>query len=132
MNRIKEIKKQLEDRYCYDRKLKEKDVQRLRRNIPSDFSETVAASLIVGCLRLDAVLYRSDDTLRFGYDVFVKDDPALPEWICYDTLPEPVSLKEADMLSVLDRFADQCGLSFTESCFSRLDGKVIKKEKPSL
>ena len=36
------------------------------------------------------------------------------------------------MLSVLDRFADQHGLSFTESCFTHLDGKVIKKEKPPL
>lgn len=132
VNRIKEIKKQLGGNYCYIRKLKDKEVQRLKRSIPSDFLETVAASLIAGCLRLDAVLYQSGSTLRLGYDVFVKDDPASPEWICYETLSKPVSLKEADMLSVLDRLVDQRGLSYTESCFTRLNGKVIEDKKPCL
>lgn len=67
-----------------------------------------------------------------GYDVFVKDDPASPEWIFYNSLSEPVSLKETDMLRVLDRTAAEHGLSYTESCFDRLDGKSMKKEKPAL
>lgn len=132
MSRIKEIRKLLGGKYCYSRKLKEKEIQRLKQHIPSDFSETTAASLIAGCLRLDAVLYRSGDALRLGYDVFVKDDPASSEWIYYDGLSEPVSLKEADMFSTLDRMASEHDLSYTESCFTRLNGKVIEDKKPRL
>ena len=132
VNRIKEIRKQLGSNYRYSRKLKEKEIQELKRHIPSDFSETPAASLIAGCLRLDAVLYRSGDTLLLGYDIFVKDDPASLEWIYYDGLSEPVSLKEADMIRVLDRMVSEHGLSYTESCFTRLNGKVIEDKKPRL
>ena len=66
------------------------------------------------------------------YDVFVKDDPDSPEWIFYDSLSDPVSLKEADMIRVLDRMVSEHGLSYTESCFDRLDGKAVRKEKPPL
>lgn len=132
MNRIKEIRKQLGSNYRYSRKLKEKEIQELKRHIPSDFSETPAASLIAGCLRLDAVLYRSGDNLVLGYDIFVKDDPASLEWIYYDGLSEPVSLKEADMIRILDRMVSEHDLSYTESCFDRLDGKAVRKEKPTL
>ena len=132
MNRIKEIRKQLGSNYRYSRKLKEKGIQELKRHNPSDFSETPAASLIAGCLRLDAVLYRSGDNLVLGYDIFVKDDPASLEWIYYDGLSEPVSLKEADMIRILDRMVSEHDLSYTESCFDRLDGKAVRKEKPTL
>ena len=132
VNRIKEIRKQLGSNYRYSRKLKEKEIQELKRHIPSDFSETPAASLIAGCLRLDAVLYRSGDNLVLGYDIFVKDDPASLEWIYYDGLSEPVSLKEADMIRILDRMVSEHDLSYTESCFDRLDGKAVRKEKPTL
>ena len=50
----------------------------------------------------------------------------------YNSLSEPVSLKETDMLRVLDRTAAEHGLFYTESCFDRLDGKSMKKEKPAL
>ena len=132
MNRIKEIRKQLGSNYRYSRKLKEKEIQELKRHIPSDFSETPAASLIAGCLRLNAVLYRSCKELLLGYDVFVKDDPDSPEWIFYDSLSDPVSLKEADMIRVLDRMVSEHGLSYTESCFTRLNGKIIEDKKPRL
>ena len=68
------------------------------------------------------MLYRASRELLLGYDVYVKDDPDSPEWICYDSLSDPVSLKEADMVSVLDRVAAERGLSYTESCFAKLDG----------
>lgn len=84
------------------RLLSDREIQRLKTHIPSDFSETAAAVLTAGCLRLSAVLYRSCKELLLGYDVFVKDDPASPEWIFYNSLSEPVSLKETDMLRVLD------------------------------
>ena len=90
----------------------------------------VIAALTVGCLRLNAVLYRSDETLIQGYDVLVKDDPSSPEWIFYDGISDTASPKEAEMLRILDGAAKRHGLSYTESCFTRLDGKVPHKPQP--
>lgn len=50
----------------------------------------------------------------------------------YDGLSDPVSLKEADMIRILDRLIAEHGLSYTESCFDRLDGKAVEKEKHPL
>ena len=128
----RELQRQLGSRYSYERLLSDREIQKLQRDIPAGFSETAATVLTAGCLRLNAVLYRSCKDLLLGYDVFVKDDPDSPEWIFYDSLSDPVSLKEADMIRVLDRMASEHGLSYTESCFDRLDGKAVRKEKPAL
>ena len=132
MSRKKELQRQLDSRYFYKRSLSDREIQLMRRRIPADFYETIAAVLIAGCLRLNAVLYRSCKELLLGYDVFVKDSPDSPEWIYYDGLSEPVSLKESDMIRILDRLITERGLSYTESCFKRLDGKAVKKEKQRL
>ncbi len=132
MSRKKELRRQLGGRYFYERTLGEREIGRLRKEPPDDFTEAVAAALTAGCLRLTAVLYRASAELLLGYDVFVKDDPDSPEWICYDSLEESVSLKESDMLRILDRLITERGLSYTESCFDRLDGKSIEKEKHRL
>lgn len=129
MSRKRELQRQLGSRYSYERLLSDREIQKLRREITADFSETIAAVLAAGCLQLNAVLYRSCKGLLLGYDVFVKDDPNSPEWIFYDSLSDPVSLKETDMICILDRMASEHGLSYTESCFERLDGKTGKKEK---
>lgn len=132
MSHKKELQRQLGGRYSYERLLSDREIQKLRRDIPADFSETTAAVLIAGCLRLAAVLYRASAELLLGYDLFVKDDPGSPEWIYYDGLSDPVSLKEADMIRILDRLIAEHGLSYTESCFDRLDGKAVEKEKHPL
>jgi hypothetical protein len=132
MSRKKELQRQLGSRYSYERLLNDREIQKLRREIPEDFSETVTAALTAGCLRLNTILYRSCRELLLGYDVFVKDDPDSPEWIFYDSLSEPVSFKEADMIRILDRLIAEHGLSYTESCFKRLDGKAVQKEKDRL
>ena len=132
MSRKKELQRQLGGRYSYERLLGDREIQKLRRDIPADFSETAAAVLIAGCLRLAAVLYRASAELLLSYDLFVKDDPGSPEWIYYDGLSDPVSLKEADMIRILDRLIAEHGLSYTESCFDRLDGKAVEKEKHPL
>ena len=128
MNRKKELQQQLGNRYSYERFLSEREIKKLRKEIPSGFSETVVAILTAGCLRLTAVLYRSGDKLLLGYDMFEKDDPNSSEWIYYDGLSDSVSLKETDMLRMLDRIAAEHGLSYTECCFDRLDGKIVKKK----
>lgn len=132
MSRKKELQKHLGNRYSYERFFSEREIKKLRRDIPSDFSETVVAMLTAGCLRLTAVLYRSGDKLLLGYDVFVKDDPDSSEWIYYDGFSDSVIPKETDMIRILDRVATENGLSYTECCFDRLDGKMPKKEKAHL
>lgn len=132
MSRKKELQRQLGGRYSYERLLSDREIQKLQRDIPTGFSETAAAVLTAGCLRLAAVLYRASAELLLGYDLFVKDDPGSPEWIYYDGLSDPVSLKEADMIRILDRLIAEHGLSYTESCFDRLDGKAVEKEKHPL
>ena len=132
MSRKRELQRQLGSRYSYECLLSDREIQRMKNHIPADFSETIAAALTAGCLRLNAVLYRSCKELLLGYDVFVKDDPASPEWIFYDSLSEPVSLKETDMIRIIDRMVSEHGLSYTESCFDRLDGKTVKKDKRRL
>ena len=132
MSRKKELPRQLGSRYSYERLFNDREILRMKRQIPADFSETAAAVLTAGCLRLNAVLYLSCKELLLGYDVFVKDDPNSPEWIYYDGLSDPVSLKEADMIRILDRLITEHGLSYIESCFKRLDGKAVKKERNRL
>ena len=90
------------------------------------------ASLTVGCVKIEATLFKSKEKLKLCYDVFVKDTPDSDEWICYENPPDTVKLKEAEMLLVLDRIVKENGLSYTECCFEKLDGKVISPvEKPS-
>ena len=69
MSRKRELQKQLGSGYIYERYLDERSLRQLKRQPPEDFSEMVIAALTVGCLRLNAVLYRSDETLIQGYDV---------------------------------------------------------------
>ena len=59
MSRKKELQRQLGSRYSYERLLSDREIQRMKNHIPADFSETAAAVLAAGCLRLNAVLYRS-------------------------------------------------------------------------
>ena len=131
MNTIQKLKAELGGGYSFERLYGDGEIRRIQKTNPSDFPETTVATLTVGCLRIDAVLYRAGGRLLLGYDVFVKDDPDSEEWICYDNPTDPVSLKEQDMLDVLDRIASENGLSYTESNFETLDGKEISvKEKP--
>ena len=112
--------------------MSDRDVFLLQRKPPQNFAETVVASLVVGCVKIEATLFKNKEKLSLCYDVFVKDTPDSDEWICYDTPSDAVKLKEAEMLSVLDRIVTENGLSYTECCFEKLDGKVISPvEKPS-
>ena len=132
MKLTKELRKQLGEKYSFTRPVSDRDIFLLQRNPPKIFSETVVASLTVGCVKIEATLFKSKEKLKLCYDVFVKDAPDSDEWICYENPTDTVKLKEADMLSVLERIVSENGLSYTECCFEKLDGKVISPvEKPS-
>ena len=132
MKLTKDLKNQLGDKYSFTRPVSDRDIFLLQRNIPQNFSEVVVASLTVGCVKIEATLFKTKEKLSLCYDVFVKDTPDSDEWICYETPSDTVKLKEAEMLSVLDRIVSENGLSYTECCFEKLDGKVISPiDKPS-
>ena len=132
MKLTKELKKQLGEKYSFTRPVSDRDIFLLQRNIPQNFSEAVVASLTAGCVKIEATLFKTKEKLSLCYDVFVKDTPDSDEWICYENPTDTVKLREAEMLSVLDRIVSENGLSYTECCFEKLNGKVISpKEKPS-
>ena len=132
MKLTKDLKHQLGDRYAFTRPVSDRDIFLLQRKPPQNFSETVVASLTVGCVKIEATLFKNKEKLSLCYDVFVKDTPDSDEWICYETPTDTVKLKEAEMLSILDRIVSENGLSYTECCFEKLDGKVISQiDKPS-
>ena len=129
MNRVKEVKKALGAEYVYQRFMSDREVSRLRRQAPQHMEDTIAASLTVGCMKINAVLFQEDGTLRLGYDVYVKDSPGSAEWLCFDCPSDRASLKEQEMLAVLDRIVSENGLSYTECCFERLEGILLPDKK---
>ena len=132
MKRIKELKNQLGDKYFFCRPMSDRDIFLLQRKPPQNFAETVVASLTVGCVKIEATLFKNKEKLSLCYDVFVKDTPDSDEWISYETPTDTVKLKETEMLSVLDRVVTENGLFYTECCFEKLNGKVLSPvEKPS-
>lgn len=129
MNRGKKLKHDLGSEYAYQRFMSDREVSRLRRQMSLRFEDTIAASLTIGCMKINAVLFQEDGTLRLGYDVYVKDSPGSAEWLCFDCPSDRASLKESDMLAVLDRIVAENGLSYTECCFEQLDGIMPPDKK---
>lgn len=122
MNRVKELKKQLGETYAFERLVNRRELPQCMKTLPPR-SEQVLATLTAGCLRIQAVAFTASDEPQLGYDVLVRETPDTSAWICYDTPPDTVSLKETDMLAVLDRVAQQNELSYTDCRFERLVGK---------
>lgn len=129
MSRAKELHRAFGADYAYQKFMSDREVSRLRRQGPQHLDDTVAASLTVGCMKINAVLFQSEGSLRLGYDVCVKDSPGSSEWICFDCPGNCASLKEQDMLAVLDRIVSENGLSYTECCFERLEGILLPDKK---
>ena len=129
MNRVKELRRAMGDSYSFQKFITDREVSRLRRQAPQHMEDTIAASLTVGCMKINAVLFQEDGSLRLGYDVYVKDSPGSSEWICFDCPSDRASLKESDMLAVLDRIVSENGLSYTECCFERLEGILPPDKK---
>ena len=132
MNRAKELRKSLGERYTFKRWVSGQELFRLQRHPPEIFYDTVLAELIVGCVKMEAVAYKDGDRIEVGYDIFVKDEPESKGWICYDVVNKSLRVKEAEMLSELDKYVKTNGLSYTECCFEKLDGvEIDMTQKPS-
>ena len=129
MSRAKELRKCLGGRYSFKRWVSGQELFRLKKRPSKDFTATLLAELIVGCIKMEAVAYRDGNKIEVGYDIFVKDSPEAREWICYDIVNRAVKLKEADMLFELDKIVESNGLSYTECCFEKVDGIEIEVSK---
>ena len=122
MNRAKELRKSLGERYTFKRWVSGQELFRLQRYPPEVFYDTVVAELVVGCVKMEAVAFKDGDRIEVGYDIFVKDAPDMKGWICYDVVNKALRVKESEMLAELDKYVKTNGLSYTESCFEKLDG----------
>jgi len=133
MSMINTIKQTLGERYCFEQFLSEQKILRRMQSGRTDFVDTVAASLVAGCVKIDLVLFMTAGAITAGYDVFVKDTPDSTEWLCYDNLPDPVCTddqrSEAEMFAALERAVEKYGLSYTTCNFEVISGKKGRKRE---
>lgn len=132
MNKFKALKKQLGDRYSYKKYMTNHEVLWLQKQKSKLIGESIVASLTVGFLRLDAVLYCASDKIILAYDVFAKDNIDSKDWICYDNLTDNVDLNsglnEHEMFRMLDNLTKERDLSYIECNFKVVSGKAPRKK----
>ena len=133
MLKQKLLKKQLGEKYFFEQRLSAAVVKNLLDMLEGSNHFLIAASLAVGVVKLEAVVYWSNGKYSLGYDLMVKDARDSPEWICYENLQEEVRYNvwnlEREMFLVLDRAVSRFGLSYTECNFPKLDGCGSKENK---
>ena len=124
--RQRDLKAELGDRYSFEKNMSDNEVKRLQRDVPEFFTDSVVAKLVMGCVRIDAVLYKLGNILKLGYDVYLKDRPDSEEWIFFDTPNDVVKLNEHSMFFTLDNVVTDNDLSYTECNFESLNGKLVE------
>ncbi len=131
MNKRKSLKKQLRKGYRYKKFMSVIEVKSLLNSTSKDCHEKIYASLAVGCVKINAVLFPTPNGMAFGCDILVKDKPDSPEWICYDTISEPFRYSalnlEQELFETLDKAVREHKLSYTDCNFEKLDGKTVSK-----
>lgn len=132
MNERKKLKKQLGDKYIFKKYLSSVEVRKILCENPKDKHEKLFASLTVGCVKINAIIFPTSDCMTMGYDILVKDTPDSKEWICYDTLNDDVKYSslnpEQEMFNILSREVKEYKLSYTDCNFEIVNGKIINKE----
>ena len=97
----------------------------------SGYEEQLVATLIVGCVKINTVICFRNREPQVVLDVFVKDTPTSPEWICFDSLSDTVRLTsynlEQDMFNAMNREVTEHHLSYTDCNFEQIEGKLIGK-----
>ena len=131
MLKQKRLKKLLGQGYFFEQRLSAAVVKNLLDMLNGSNHFLIAASLTVGVVKLDAVVYWNNGKYSLGYDLMVKDSPDSTEWICFENLQEEVRYNvwnlEREMFLVLDRAVSQYGLSYTECNFRKVDESDLKK-----
>ncbi len=132
MNERKRLKKLLGDKYIFKIFLPLSEVKKLISEKLNDTHEKLFASLIVGCVKINTIVFPNAENMQIGFDILVKDKPDSTEWICYDTVTDEVKLSsynlEQTMFDILNRVVKKYGLSYTECNFEVVNGKMIKSE----
>ena len=132
MNERKKLKKQLRDKYIFRRYLSTQEVRKILSENPKDKHEKLFASLTVGCVKINAIIFPTPDCMTIGYDILVKDTPDSKGWICYDTLNDDVKYNslnlEQEMFNILSRKVKEYKLSYIDGNFEVVKGKVMNKE----
>ena len=132
MNERKKLKKQLGDKYIFKKYLSSAEVRKILSENSKDKHEKLFASLTVGCVKINAIIFPTPDCMMMGYDILVKDTPDSKEWICYDTLSDEIRLSprsiEQSMFDILNREVNEYGLLYTQCNFEVINGKSIKAE----
>ena len=122
----KRLKKQLGSGYFFEQRISAAVVKNMLAMVNGSNQFLTVASLTVGIIKLEAILYWYNGKYSLGYDVMVKDSPECPEWSCYESLQEEVRYTawnfEREMFLVLDRAVTRLGLSYTEFKFPKLYG----------
>jgi hypothetical protein len=134
MNKKNDAEEEFGARYFFIRYMREDEIRAFLTKEKRLHVSQMIASLTIGQLRIDAVLYRNGNVVLPRYEVFVKDKIDSKEWICYDSPDDKVSystgMLEEEMRKTLDRIRDAAGLSYTGCNFDILDGKrVFGKQK---
>lgn len=122
----KRLKKQLGSKYFFEQRISAAVVKNMLAMVNGSNHFLTVASLTVGIVKLEAILYWYNGKYSLGYDVMVRDSPECPEWSCYESLQEEVRYNawnlEREMFLVLDRTVTRLGLSYTEYVFPKLYG----------
>ncbi len=130
MTKQRKLRRELKEKYCFTQHVSSQAVERLLHKLYAEERIIEVATLQVGVVRLDAVLYWCCGSYQFGYDLMVKDTEDSLEWLCYESLSEPVQYTakhfEREMFRVLDRAVEQFGLCYTQCRFPKLSGMEPK------
>lgn len=119
-------------RYCFEKYLSDWDVERC---FSAEMVENpiCAASLTIGCVKLELCRYPDDAPGKSTLDLLVKDKPESREWIGYDCIGVAVkpflNRMETEMFRVLDELVKEKNLSYTACDFERIKGSMLKKEE---
>ena len=131
MNKRRKLKRQFGKKYIYKKFMSAVEVKNFLNSQSDNNYEKLYASLTVGCVKINAVLFPMPNGMAFGCDILVKDKPQSREWICYDSIADPFPYGawnlEQELFDTLDKAVCQYGLSYTDCNFEKLNGKSISK-----
>ncbi len=114
------LKRALGGQYVFQKHMSKKEMREFQKAESELFELKTVASLTVGYVKIEAVLFKQDGRLCTGYDVFVRDKLEKDEWICYDSSDDCIGINESDMFDVLDKLVQENSLSYTECKFQNI------------
>ena len=125
------MKRKLGERYCFQKFLSDRDLGPCLMAEKHD-DPVCAASLTIGCVKLELCRYPDDEPGSITLDLLVKDEPKSPEWISFDSIRQECSKyirsMETEMFNLLDREVRENNLYYTECNFERIEGIDLEKK----